>query len=103
MAISSINTKLHTHLRSSISIPIANRQIASDSVNFSHVTMYISRVRATLALSEIERTTGGVEAETLAAQALLIEKMTTTLDPAMSWHFEQRNNLSHSIIRTRDE
>lgn len=68
-----------------------------------YVTMYIRRVQATLSPSEVERATSEAEAQTFAAQALLIENMTAKLDPAMTWHLEQRNALAHSIIQTREE
>ncbi|KAH6984004.1 hypothetical protein EDB80DRAFT_235792 [Ilyonectria destructans] len=70
---------------------------------FLYTMMYISRVLATLSPSAIERATSEVEAQTFASQALLIEEMTTELDPAMSWHLQQRNVLSHSIIQEKKE
>ncbi|KAH7126556.1 hypothetical protein B0J13DRAFT_565647 [Dactylonectria estremocensis] len=60
--------------------------------------MYICRVLATLSLSEIERATSEVEAQTLATQTLLIEEVTTELDPAIAWRLQQRNGFAHSII-----
>jgi hypothetical protein len=70
---------------------------------FIYTTMYICRVRATLSQNESDRAASEKEAQTFATQALLIEKASVNLDPAMNWHMEQRNALSHSIKRTREE
>ncbi|KAI1120936.1 hypothetical protein F5Y10DRAFT_257393 [Nemania abortiva] len=65
--------------------------------------MFLSRLQATLSLNEVDRAMGEEEAQRLAAQTLLMEKMTRHEDPTMSWHLGQRNNLPYSIIRTREE
>ena len=70
---------------------------------FFYVIMYISRVKATLSADESEREDSEVEAQAFATQTLLIEQMTAKLDPAMTWHLEQRNALPYSIVQTRDE
>lgn len=70
---------------------------------FLYVIMYISRVRATLSLTADERAASETEAQAFATQTLLIERMTTKLDPAMTWHLEQRNALPYSIVQTRDD
>ncbi|KAH6972714.1 hypothetical protein BKA56DRAFT_492559 [Ilyonectria sp. MPI-CAGE-AT-0026] len=72
-------------------------------VFFLYTMMYICRVLATLSPSEIERATSEVEAQTFASQTLLIEEVTTKLDPAMAWHLQQRNGLAHSIIQKKEE
>ncbi|KAK2762569.1 hypothetical protein FQN54_000742 [Arachnomyces sp. PD_36] len=70
---------------------------------FLYITMYICRVQASLCPNELERARSEVEAQTFATQALLVEKMAAELDPAMTWHLEQRNALAHSIIETRED
>ncbi|PLB46400.1 hypothetical protein P170DRAFT_457067 [Aspergillus steynii IBT 23096] len=70
---------------------------------FLYVIMYISRVKATLSPDQSERVASEVEAQAFATQTLLIEQMTARLDPAMTWHLEQRNALPYSIVQTRDE
>jgi hypothetical protein len=70
---------------------------------FLYTMMYICRVLATLSQSEIERATSEVEAQAFASQALLIEEVSLKLDPAMAWHLQQRNDLAHSIIRSKED
>ncbi|KAH7153762.1 hypothetical protein DER46DRAFT_611945 [Fusarium sp. MPI-SDFR-AT-0072] len=70
---------------------------------FLYTIMYISRVIATVCPSEIERATSEVEAQTFASQAILIDEVAIKLDPAMSWHLQQRNELARSIIEGREE
>ncbi|RDW93342.1 uncharacterized protein DSM5745_00664 [Aspergillus mulundensis] len=70
---------------------------------YFHPRMQICRVITTLSPDEMERASAEVEAQTLAAQALLIQQATVKLDPAMSWYFEQKNPFAHSIIRTREK
>lgn len=70
---------------------------------YFHPTMQIRRAITTLSPDEMERTAAEAEAQTLAAQALLIQHATVQLDPAMSWYFTQKNPFAHSIIRTRVE
>ncbi|KAJ8133088.1 hypothetical protein O1611_g535 [Lasiodiplodia mahajangana] len=65
--------------------------------------MFILRLQATLSFSEVDRAMGEEEAQMLAAQTLLIEKIARNSDPTMAWHLEQRNSLPYSIIRTREE
>ncbi|KAG9253450.1 uncharacterized protein F5Z01DRAFT_657238 [Emericellopsis atlantica] len=72
-------------------------------VFFLYTMMYVCRVLATLSPSELERATSEVEAQTFASQALLIEEVTTELDPAMAWHMQQRNSLSYSITQQKEE
>ncbi|KAI1360792.1 hypothetical protein F5Y08DRAFT_348412 [Xylaria arbuscula] len=66
-------------------------------------TMFLSRLQATLSLSEVDRAMGEEEAQKVAAQVLLVERMARHSDPAMAWHLGQRNRLPYSIIRTREE
>ncbi|KAL5333716.1 hypothetical protein BJX70DRAFT_403268 [Aspergillus crustosus] len=68
---------------------------------FLYGLMTICRALATLSVSAADRATPEVEAQAMAAQALLIQTATAELDPVMSWHFEQRNALSQSIVQTR--
>ncbi|KAF9891667.1 hypothetical protein FE257_003679 [Aspergillus nanangensis] len=68
-----------------------------------YVTMYICRVEATLSPGGIERAVAEAEAQTFASQALLIERTTVQVDPAMTWHLAQRNALALSIVQTRGE
>lgn len=93
------------HPQSLFSIPVSAE--SPDRIRlrvfFLYTMMYICRVLATLSLSEIERATSEVEAQTFANQTLLIEEITTELDPAMAWHLQQRNGLAHSIILSRGE
>ena len=70
---------------------------------FLYPTMYLCRVQATFAPTEMERAASEAQPQTFAAQTLLIEKMTGKLDTALVWHLEQRNALPHSIVQTRDE
>lgn len=70
---------------------------------FLYPIMYLCRVQATFAPTEIERATSESEAQMFAAQTLLIEKMTGVLDTALVWHLEQRNDLPRSIRQTRAE
>ncbi|KAL5001532.1 hypothetical protein BDV10DRAFT_182434 [Aspergillus recurvatus] len=70
---------------------------------YFHPFMQICRAITTLSPDEMERASAEVEAQTLAAQALLIEQATVVLDPAMSWYFAQKNPFAHSVIRTRGE
>ncbi|KAI6779282.1 uncharacterized protein J7T54_001012 [Emericellopsis cladophorae] len=72
-------------------------------VFFIYTMMYVCRVLATLSPSELERATSEVEAQTFASQALLIEEVTTELDPAMAWHVQQRNSLAYSITQENEE
>ncbi|KAF2971950.1 hypothetical protein GQX73_g1539 [Xylaria multiplex] len=65
--------------------------------------MFISRLLATLSLSEVDRAMGEEEAQRVAAETLLVEKMTRNSDPTMAWHLGQRSTLPYSIIRTREE
>lgn len=65
--------------------------------------MQICRALATISKTGTSRATAEQEAQALAAQALLIQYATTDLDPAMSWHFGQRNALAESIVGTRAE
>ncbi|KPM38670.1 hypothetical protein AK830_g7872 [Neonectria ditissima] len=69
---------------------------------YFYPAIYVSRILATLFPSETERATYEEEAQSLANQALLIEETAAKLDPAMAWHFKQRNGLAHSIIQTRE-
>ncbi|KAE8152969.1 hypothetical protein BDV25DRAFT_169737 [Aspergillus avenaceus] len=68
-----------------------------------YVTLYMCRIEATFAPSQIERATSEVEAQIFAAQALRIERATAQLDPSMCWHLEQRNALAHSVLQTKAE
>lgn len=70
---------------------------------FLYSLMQICRALATISKTATSRATAEEEAQTLAAQALLIQYATTDLDPAMSWHFGQRNALAESIVGTRAE
>ncbi|KAL4792440.1 hypothetical protein BDV19DRAFT_368473 [Aspergillus venezuelensis] len=70
---------------------------------YFHPMMQICRILTTLAPDEMERTAAEVEAQTLAAQAVLIQQVTVDLDPAMSWYFEQKNPFAHGVKRTREE
>jgi hypothetical protein len=72
-------------------------------VFYLYTIMYICRVLATISSTEIERAASEVEAQLFASQALLIEEVTTKLDPAMAWHLQQRNGLAHSIIEKKEE
>lgn len=72
-------------------------------VFFFYTIIYICRVLATLAPSEIERATSEVEAQEFANRALHVKEVTTELDPAMAWHLQQRNDLARSIIDTQEE
>jgi hypothetical protein len=72
-------------------------------VSFMYTTMYLCRVLATFSLTEVERATSEAEAQTFAAQTLLIEKLAENRDPAMAWHLGQRNALAHSIVHTRGQ
>ncbi|KAI0975770.1 hypothetical protein F4678DRAFT_418464 [Xylaria arbuscula] len=65
--------------------------------------MLIFRLQATLSLSEVHRARGEERAQRLAAQTLVLEKMTRSSDPTMAWHLGQRNGMPYSIIRTREE
>ncbi|KAI1111322.1 hypothetical protein F5Y14DRAFT_464625 [Nemania sp. NC0429] len=65
--------------------------------------MFIFRLQATLSLSEVHRARGEERAQRLAAQMLVVEKITRSSDPAMAWHLGQRNGMPYSIIRTREE
>jgi hypothetical protein len=47
--------------------------------------------------------TNEVEAQTFASQALLIDEVTTELDPAMAWHLQQPRILAHSIVQEKEE
>jgi hypothetical protein len=93
------------HPQSLFSLPVAAE--SPDRIRlrvfFLYTTMYICRVLATLSPTEIERATSEVEAQMFASQALLIEEVTTKLDPAMAWHLQQRNGLAHSIIQKKEE
>ncbi|KAL4937379.1 hypothetical protein BDV06DRAFT_74823 [Aspergillus oleicola] len=70
---------------------------------YFHPMMQICRILTTISPDETERAAAEVEAQTLAAQAVLIQRITIDLDPAMSWYFEQKNAFAHGVIRTRDE
>ncbi|KAL4992385.1 hypothetical protein BDW68DRAFT_149546 [Aspergillus falconensis] len=70
---------------------------------YFHPFMQICRAITTLSPDEMERASAEVEAQTLAAQALLIQQAAVELDPAMSWYFAQKNPFAHSVIRTRAE
>ncbi|RKK32520.1 hypothetical protein BFJ70_g16532 [Fusarium oxysporum] len=93
------------HPQSLFSLPVATE--SPDRIRlrvfFLYTIMYICRVLATLSPTEIERATREVEAQMFASQALLIEEVTTKLDPAMAWHLQQRNGLAHSIIEKKEE
>ncbi|POS79932.1 hypothetical protein DHEL01_v201675 [Diaporthe helianthi] len=65
--------------------------------------MFLSRLRASLSLSEDDRGASEEEAQRTAAQTLHAEKVARSADPDMAWHYAQRNNLPYSIIRTREE
>ncbi|KAL4787688.1 hypothetical protein BJX76DRAFT_318058 [Aspergillus varians] len=69
---------------------------------YFHPMMQICRALTTLSPDEMERAAAEAEAQTLAAQALLIQQASVELDPAMSWYFAQKNPFAHSIIRTRE-
>lgn len=70
---------------------------------YFHPKMQICRAIAAVSPDETERAAAEAEAQTAAAQALLIQHTTVQLDPAMSWYFRQKNPFAHSIIRTRVE
>lgn len=70
---------------------------------FLYSLMQICRALATISASPESRATAEEEAQALAAQALLIQYATTDLDPAMSWHFGQRNALAESVVGSRVE
>lgn len=70
---------------------------------YFHPSMQICRAITTISPDEMERAAAEAEAQTLAAQALLIQHTTAQLDPVMSWYFTQKNPFAHSIIRTRVE
>lgn len=70
---------------------------------FLYSLMQICRALATISDSPASRATAEEEAQALAAQALLIQYATTDLDPAMSWHFGQRNALAESVVGSRAE
>ncbi|KAL4933736.1 uncharacterized protein BDV17DRAFT_286551 [Aspergillus undulatus] len=70
---------------------------------YFHPRMQICRVLATISPDDMERAAAEVEAQTLAAQAVLIQKATVELDPAMSWYFAQKNPFAHGVIRSREE
>ncbi|KAI9040358.1 uncharacterized protein KD926_008315 [Aspergillus affinis] len=93
------------HLPSLFDLPVSAE--SSDRVRlrgfFLYVIMYISRVLATLSPDEAERAASEFEAQAFATRTLLIEEMSAKLDPAMTWHLEQRNALPYSILRTGDE
>lgn len=65
--------------------------------------MFICRLRASLSLSEADRAASEEEAQRTAAQTLHIEKLAKKANLNMAWHYEQRNNLPYSIIRTRED
>lgn len=70
---------------------------------FLYLTMYTLLINATLSKIESERAASEAEVQIFANQALLVEKVTAELDPATTWHLEQRNALAHSIIQTKEE
>ncbi|TRX96471.1 hypothetical protein FHL15_002743 [Xylaria flabelliformis] len=88
-------------LRSSANVESTDRVRLQGFLRYP--AMFISRLQATLSLSEVDRAMGEEEAQRVAAQTLLVEKMTRNSDPNMAWHLGQRNSLPYSIIRTREE
>ncbi|KAF3481563.1 uncharacterized protein GIQ15_04322 [Arthroderma uncinatum] len=92
------------HLASLVDLPVSAE--SPDRVRlralFIYTTISVCRIRATFSTSEAEQAASEAEAQTLAARALLIERAITELDPAMSWHLQQRNALAHVVIQTRD-
>ncbi|KAL4861218.1 hypothetical protein BDV12DRAFT_208255 [Aspergillus spectabilis] len=68
---------------------------------YSTALMQMSRALATISEDKPDRAAGEVEAQTIAAQALLIPLKTADLDPAMAFHFQQRSGLPTSIVKTR--
>ncbi|KAI0187125.1 hypothetical protein EV127DRAFT_370190 [Xylaria flabelliformis] len=93
--------------RSLLDLPSSANVESTDRVRLQgflrYPVMFISRLQATLSLSEVDRAMGEEEAQRVAAQTLLVEKMTRNSDPNMAWHLGQRSSLPYSIIRTREE
>ncbi|KAJ2988992.1 hypothetical protein NUW58_g3695 [Xylaria curta] len=93
--------------RSLLDLPSSANVESTDRVRLQgflrYPAMFISRLQATLSLSEVDRAMSEEEAQRVAAQTLLVEKMTMNSDPIMAWHLGQRRSLPYSIIRTREE
>ncbi|KAL4862420.1 hypothetical protein BDV12DRAFT_190435 [Aspergillus spectabilis] len=86
-----------------LSLPVAPESLDRIRLRLFHITclIQICRALATVSVEEIERATGEHEAQTLEAQALLIQEKTTDLDPAMSFHFQQGIALFASTVQTK--
>ncbi|KAI0533212.1 hypothetical protein GGR58DRAFT_487655 [Xylaria digitata] len=93
--------------RSLLDLPSSANVESTDRVRLQgflrYPAMFISRLQATLSLSEVDRAMGEEEAQRVAAQTLLVEKMARNSDPVMAWHLGQRRSLPYSIIHTREE
>ncbi|KAL4881765.1 hypothetical protein BJY04DRAFT_188085 [Aspergillus karnatakaensis] len=63
--------------------------------------MQMGRALATISESQPDRAAGELEAYTMAAQALLIPQKTADIDPAMTFHFQQRTGLQMSVVKTK--
>ncbi|KAK8057383.1 hypothetical protein PG996_011320 [Apiospora saccharicola] len=65
--------------------------------------IYFCRIHATFGPADSERAASEAEAQSFAAQALLVTSETQSRDPVLAWHLEERNQLSRSVVRTREE
>ncbi|KAL4932352.1 uncharacterized protein BDV17DRAFT_194801 [Aspergillus undulatus] len=86
-----------------LSLPIAPESLDRIRLRLFYTTclIQICRAIATVSVEEIERATREDEAQTLAAQALVIQEKTADLDLAMSFHLQQGRVLFTSTVRTK--
>ena len=93
--------------RSLLDLPSSTDVESTDRIRLQgflrYPVMFTYRLQATLSLSEVDRAMGEEEAQRVASQTLLVEKMARNSDPTMAWHLGQRSSLPYSIIRTREE
>lgn len=100
---SHINYQKSTSSLSLLSLPVGSESLDRIRLRLFYLTclIQICRAIATVSEDETERATREEEAQTLAAQALLIQWKTADLDPAMSFHLQQGRVLFASTVRTK--
>lgn len=100
---SHIHYQKSTSSLSLLSLPVGPESLDRIRLRLFYLTclIQICRAIATVSEDETERATREEEAQTLAAQALLIQQKTADLDPAMSFHLQQGRVLFASTVQTK--
>ncbi|KAK6852111.1 hypothetical protein PG995_012236 [Apiospora arundinis] len=70
---------------------------------FFNSMLFFCRLRATFIQNKAERAASEAEAQAFAARSLLATGRAQSLDPVLAWHLEERNSVSRSVVRTKEQ